>query len=1181
MSHAGETAEPTRPGRRRKMRGPAFVALALVSLFAAVLLYLSSSLAATHLARLLSRTLHVPVAIAAIEPRLGGIAIREIRLGSPRGFPPGELAAAESVKIVPRWMELLRGRRSFRRIEVVGVRVALLRNREGLWNVAALRPAAPPKKPTPELRVGELVLRDAAVRVEGRTLERISLRVRDLTTRGSTDSRIELSFADEGGSRFRLTGAARSGPKPSLDLDLSAPSVTLGPYGKLLQKGKRFAPRSGEGSLAVAVRYRDGVLRADGTVGFRGVVLGEGAGEVGPLEGSLALAGGYEPGRERAYLDRLTLALVDIVRLRGAATVSGLRSERSYEATLTLDDVDLGRLARLVPELSRRGLSVGGILGAREVRLAGNAKGVSGLAGALWLRDATLTRQGRLLFRGLGATAALAKENEGAALQGRLTLPSVGENALVEHLDAPFTLRLSERFALRRVEVAPLAARVAGMPVTGAVGFSEGAARPLSVSLTVPRTSLTPFNPFLAPFGIRASAGTASLSLTAGGTGRQQFDGDATLEVAGLKAEGKGRSAGLQKGLLKMRFALAGGRPEVMGECRLDGAGFDGRVGEARFTARVADRTLTLTDARLRIGDASVEPGRVTVSVGEALVKEAGRSIPITVALEGGVFRQGVTEVAGFGAAFRGRYHAGAGPPWLEGEGTASTGRVAFRGAPLGTPSARFTLAQGEAVATIGGRLLDGALSGRLSFDPRAVANGVAFTLGLRDGRLAAVAPLVPATAAVSPADGRATLSAEGRFVPRTGLFSRADLRADGVALTGKGGRSVLTGGGVTAGCDIAGERVVLRESTVTAGEGVALRLRGEMARAWTTQREGTFTLSLARAPFGAIVDSFVNVLPRMLQEATVAGTVAAEGSIALKGGAGSVDGSLSLDGIALDIPSQKLAVTGLSGTVPLSLAFGAAGLRRTPEVLSFTKENYPRLLAQLRHPVAEGHSLAVGAVRFGPLELGTTTLRLKTANGLTEITALRSSLYEGELLGKGFVAVRGGVAYGADLLIHDLSLRRLCDAIPKIRGYASGRLDGVVSLYGEGKGTAGLTGFTDLWARESKVEKMLLSKEFLQRLAGKKLRGFFFRDDRAYDRGEVSAYLEEGHLTFTTLDVSHTNFFGVRDLSVSVAPVQNRIALEHLLGAIKEAAARGKAVRADEALVPEQPPQTEFTWQE
>jgi hypothetical protein len=108
----------------------------------------------------------------------------------------------------------------------------------------------------------------------------------------------------------------------------------------------------------------------------------------------------------------------------------------------------------------------------------------------------------------------------------------------------------------------------------------------------------------------------------------------------------------------------------------------------------------------------------------------------------------------------------------------------------------------------------------------------------------------------------------------------------------------------------------------------------------------------------------------------------------------------------------------------------------------------------------------------------------------------------------------------------------------------------------------------------------MLVSKEFLQRLSGKKLKGLFFQNDRPYDRGEISAYMEEGDLTFQTLDISHTNLIGMKDLSVTVAPVQNRISLEHLLASIREAATRGKAATGG-AAPGETPPDTEFKWEE
>jgi len=164
--------------------------------------------------------------------------------------------------------------------------------------------------------------------------------------------------------------------------------------------------------------------------------------------------------------------------------------------------------------------------------------------------------------------------------------------------------------------------------------------------------------------------------------------------------------------------------------------------------------------------------------------------------------------------------------------------------------------------------------------------------------------------------------------------------------------------------------------------------------------------------------------------------------------------------------------------------------------------------------------------------------------------------------------------------LVESVSLRELCNSIPSIRGYISGRVHGITSLFKESSPAKGAAGFVQLWVQKGADEKMLVSKEFLQKLAGKKLKGIFFRSDQPYDRGEITAYLEEGVLTFDTLDISHTNFLGVKDLNVTVVSAQNRISLEHLLTTIKEAAARGKGAQGAEPAA-EQPPQTEFKWLE
>jgi hypothetical protein len=202
-----------------------------------------------------------------------------------------------------------------------------------------------------------------------------------------------------------------------------------------------------------------------------------------------------------------------------------------------------------------------------------------------------------------------------------------------------------------------------------------------------------------------------------------------------------------------------------------------------------------------------------------------------------------------------------------------------------------------------------------------------------------------------------------------------------------------------------------------------------------------------------------------------------------------------------------------------------------------------------------------------------------KSGNGLVEISSIRSTLYSGTVMGKGFMFYRGGLNYGADLLINDMSLRQFCSSYPALKGYISGKLDGVVSLYGGKGGIPAMIGFADLWARKGKGEKMLVSKEFLQRLAGRKLRGFFFRDDRPYDNGEISAFLRNGYLTFEKLDLSHRNFLGMKDLNVSVAPVQNKIGLGHLFQTIREAAKRGKPAAGGPPV--EAPVQPDVKWLE
>jgi hypothetical protein len=307
---------------------------------------------------------------------------------------------------------------------------------------------------------------------------------------------------------------------------------------------------------------------------------------------------------------------------------------------------------------------------------------------------------------------------------------------------------------------------------------------------------------------------------------------------------------------------------------------------------------------------------------------------------------------------------------------------------------------------------------------------------------------------------------------------------------------------------------------------------------------------------------------------------VAADGTVNLSNGRQLLDGTLKVRDVLMEVPTQNFKAVDINGNLPFSFDLAGGSSVKSRNESGFTRKNYPRLLEQLKTAPVGGQTISIGSIVFGSLTLGAVKLQASAVDGVTKIVSLRSSLYDGALLGSGYIEVKKGIHYRTDLLINGLSLKQFCATIPAIKDYISGRLDGVISLSGEGNDLTGLIGYSNLWVREGSGEKMHVSKTFLQKLAGKQLSGFFFRADRSFDKAEIIALLEDGNLTFETLDISNTNLFGVRDLSVSVAPSQNRIALDHLLTAIKQAAVRGKAASGTGAPA-EAPAEPKFKWQE
>ncbi|GFO67255.1 hypothetical protein GMLC_08340 [Geomonas limicola] len=1159
------------------------VACLLFLLVLAAGLYLATPLPARHLSRLASSYLHQNLVVAKLETSGGTLYLRGLRLDNPPGFPKGNLAVADSVAVAPSWSDLVAGRQRYRSIELKGLKVNLEQNSQGTWNFSQLQKILTARKASPaETRIDRLTLDSGALSVNGQGLSGISLKVYNLATKGSSSSDLDLSFEDSGRNRFVLTGKLRPGPEPEADLHLAAPNLVLERSAALLQLKVPELLRGGTGSLELKAGLHRKELSASGLLRFAGMSYRV-AGKPRPLAGRLEFAAGYAMERDAARLDKARLELDGLVRVTASAALRGVKKERAFTADLGFSDVDLAPLGALVPEKARRGLVVGGRLSGDTLHLAGRGKELTTATGSLQLRKGRLERAGRLIVAGVTGDLKFSRSADGVLTQGRLTA-SGASPAVVEALDLPLQVRLSPQLKPLSAETSGFSARVLKTDLSGNAAYHPARPEPLNLSLKVPAARLANFPSLLQKYDISVSSGTAALDLEASGRDLQHLRAKLGVHLTDLSGRRGKNALAVKNAVLSAKLQRSAGHLAAEGDAELKDAAWDTTRGSARFAYKLADRQLNLEAVRAELGTTRFSAAHLSTSLPSVGAK--GSPAPLAAQFDGASLTTKDLAIGSLAGSLRGRLMTDAGGRWLEGAGELSAATVAWQQKPVAAPVLKLSFSKAGGKADLGGKLAGGALSGVVSADPFAPGSGTRFDLTLKDGELAAVAPFLPKNATVLPAAGKVDLHLVGSYQKGPGFACRLDGTAREVALT-RSGKSLITGAALNLSGDLAKDQLTVTKASIIPGPGVNLGIQGSLSRPFAPQRAGRFSFSLAQVAASSLVEPLISLLPRALQEANLDGALAAQGRLDLGQGSQLLEGTLEFKGARFELPQQKLVVAGIDGRFPFSLDLSGKAGGKPPESLAFSRDNFAKLLEKLRTQSGRGEVVRIGKIGFGPLELGTLTMHLNATHGTTEISALSSSLYEGALLGKGYLTLHDGVNYRGDLLLNGLSLRQLCSIFPGIKGYISGRVDGVFSVSGGAHGLAGITGFTELWAREGKGEKMLVSKEFLQRLAKQKLSGFFFRSDRSYDEAEIKAIMEGGYLTFDSLKIVHTNFIGVKDLNVSIAPTQNRIALDHLLESIKQAASRGKTATGASApsaapeAAPEAAPTQEFKWGE
>jgi hypothetical protein len=355
---------------------------------------------------------------------------------------------------------------------------------------------------------------------------------------------------------------------------------------------------------------------------------------------------------------------------------------------------------------------------------------------------------------------------------------------------------------------------------------------------------------------------------------------------------------------------------------------------------------------------------------------------------------------------------------------------------------------------------------------------------------------------------------------------------------------------------------LVFKETTLQADGGLALSLKGSLPIASDARSDDPFRLTLPWTDAAVLLSPWVASTSGQPADTRVTGQI--RGDLEFTGR--EIHGAVVLKNVSM--VSNLLQLDGVSGTIPLAGSTGqVSDLDRAsmPEEIGWkdvSENTYEKALEKLRkspRPDKPRHALLIALLRYGAIELRNFEAALAPEGDHIAISRLSFEAWGGRVSGSGALQPLGGKAAVA-LLAEGISLRAICDAFPAIKGYISGRLNGLADLSISRFALDQAQGQARFWAVDSRQERNEISRILIEKLAGQRIRYFnLFGQDRRYDRGVLHVVLRRGDLIFHELDISHRTL-GIKDLDVKVAPNFNKIGLTHLLETIKEATERIKA---------------------
>ncbi|MRR55576.1 MAG: hypothetical protein EG822_13900 [Deltaproteobacteria bacterium] len=1166
------------PWRRHISKSLLIVALLACFLYILFRILLTTQWASDYASQALTRYSQQKVTVAKFTMAGSTISLNGIVIESPPGFSNKKMLSARTVAVTPDIGGLLRGKRSLSKLEITGLGIVAEKNSSGDWNFSELlkRLTKKKEKPSGELFIRHFSVQDSSLQFNGYRLDKLGVTLADFSTKGTSSSKLVLSGKDAAGNLLHVTTQGQLGSNPAFHVVADAPAVSLAPLQKHLRGTAPLQLKKAHGKLTLTADLRNRLLTVRAAAAFKELVLTIPGGKL-PLSGHLDLEARYNSLQDSAELVRSDLTIDNVITLRASGSMQQVSKDLPYTLKITPDRVDLGTLSALLPAENWRGVTLSGEMSSRGFQLTGNpTKGITAASGELALRSVTLKKSQQLILAGGAADFSLKKLAEDWQVTGKAFSEGRHDSALVKAISLPFSARFSPRFKPTDVAVPTFTAVLSGIPVTGSFQYRDTAAVPFTFGCSADKVPLTTMNGFMAqqPGATRMTSGTVTARAKLSGFSPRKFRGTVTLDLNSAAAESDKKKIFLKKGLILTTVQKDTGTYSVAGSLKVSGGTFAKKPFEAGAGFSLDTREAIIRNLVLGYGPSRFRANRINARIPKK--NESTGQTALVATISGAELKSGDLAVSGMAARIDLQYSTVNQKQFLYGKSDLTIASLTFRNQALASGTIHLAANGSHAQADVKGLSLGGTLSGRVNAEIFSKARKISFTASLLKQQLELLGGLLPKKFAAHIATGTADAQLNGTYLHKSGVRGTLTVNGHDITLKNSTGKTLVSGIAASLNSTLDGRRLKVQKAILSQAQGPSLRIEGAVENFASAGRSGTLSLAMPSTPINSLLDAFANALPRNLQEASCEGNGTFAGSIELRGANTRISGNLALESATLEIPSQKISVAGIAGNIPFALEFPGKHTEPEHPQLRYSRANYTRLLKEQSGNPGTGERLSISSLRFGAFETGALSLFITAANGLTRFSPIEVKLYDGRLLGSGYLSLNGTPKYGVDILLNDISLKEFCNSFPAIKGYITGRVDGILSLKNEQSGLKELIGYVNLWTRSGRGEEMLVSKEFLQKLAGKKLRGFFFQNDRSYDNGEIIAYLQRNYLTFEKLDISHTNFLGMKDLSVSVAPIQNRIALDHLLASIRDAAARGKGNGQETA-----PIQTDLKWLE